>query len=375
VTVIRTLEDFSPALALEGRRINVDTESRRIAVRIARWDETHSGFGDKVRIPRKVNVDAAHVGVADLADGSSLRVATLPMDTMHAPRNLAALHAAGWYENSGKGVARVRYSVDDEGIRADGVLFDDVDDAQLERVLAASASGDWRSAIAIKRFSDFENIPADFVGSCIVNVPGYSDTFSQSAGTKFALAASAHTILSIEEEPTMHTKTFGTAMTAAGVSLDDVRDAYYESSQPAQAEMVDSYVADVLVDPNVVIVEEGDAYYSQPWTADESGKVTLGERTQVTREWVPMTATAVTAGGENDGCDGTCTDCGCGAKATVTLSASAVTALLAGEATDEVKGEVEAALVAGGHADPVDPRDERIARLEGALIILAFNED
>jgi hypothetical protein len=381
VARIRTLADFSPALALEGRRINVDPETRRIAVRIARWDETHSGFGEKVRIPRRVNVDAAHVGVADLADGSNIRVATLPMDTMHAPRNLAALHAAGWYENSGKGVARVRYSVDDEGIRADGVLFDDVDDAQLDRVLAASASGDWRSAIAIKRFSDFENIPADFVGSCIVNVPGYSDTFSQSAGTKFALAASAHTILSIEEEsPVKQSRTsFGTVVTAAGVSLDDVRDAYYREADSASMDAMPDhgYVVDVLVEPNVVITEEGELYYSQDWSADEAGTVTLGERVQVKKEWVPVGQTTVTAGGgEGEGCGEDCTGCGCGAKpATVTLSASAVEALLEGVVSDDVRAEAHAALVAGGIIEAVDPRDARIARLEQAMIHAAFNED
>lgn len=294
-----TIDDFKPSLPLVDRRINVDPETRRIAVRVARWDETHSGFGEKVRIPRKVNVDAAHVGVADLGDGVTMRVATLPMETMHAPRDLASLHAASWYENSGKGLAKVRYSVDDEGIRADGVLFDDIDDATIDRVLAASASGDWRSAMAIKRFSDFEHVPADFVGSCIVNVPGFSDTFTKAAGQKFALAASAHTIVSFEDE------------------------------------------------------EED--------SMDEN--------------------TTVTAGG-GEGCDGTCESCGCGAREealepapTVTLSAAAVTALLAGEASEEVKDEVTAALVAGGIVDAPDPVAERLARIEKIVTGLVYQAD
>jgi hypothetical protein len=300
VKTIRTIDDFKPGLPLDDRRINVDPETRRIAVRVARWDETHSGFGEKVRIPRKVNVDAAHVGVTELGDGVTMRVATLPMETMHAPRDLASLHAASWYENSGKGLAKVRYSVDDEGIRADGVLFDDVDDATIDRVLAASASGDWRSAMAIKRFSDFEHVPADFVGSCIVNVPGFSDTFTKATGQKFALAASAHTIVSFEDEEED--------------SMDE----------------------------------------------DET--------------------TTVTAGGEGEGCDGTCESCGCGAidqvepAPTVTLSASAVAALLAGEATDEVRDEVQAAMVAGGLAEAPDPAAARLDRLEKLVTGLIFND-
>lgn len=295
---LRTLDDFQPSLELDGRRINLDPETRRIAVRVARWDETHSGFGEKVRIPRQVNVDAAHVGVAELDGGVSLRVATLPMETMHAPRDLASLHAASWYENSGRGVARVRYSVDDEGIRADGVLFDDIDQAAIDRVLAASASGDWRSAVAIKRFSDFEKVPADFVGSCIVNVPGYSDTFTQSNGTKLALAASAHTILSIEDENE----------------------------------------------------QEGD-------TVEDD---------------------AINAGGENEGCDGTCESCGCGAKdaaPTVTVSASALQSLLEGDASDDVKAEVQAALVAGGIVEAPDPVAERLDRLERLITGMVYQAD
>lgn len=296
---MKTIDDFKPSLPLVDRRINVDPDTRRIAVRVARWDETHSGFGEKVRIPRKVNVDAAHVGVTELADGITMRVATLPMETMHAPRDLASLHAASWYENSGKGLAKVRYSVDDEGIRADGVLFDDIDDATIDRVLAASASGDWRSAMAIKRFSDFEHVPADFVGSCIVNVPGFSDTFTKATGQKFALAASAHTIVSFEDE------------------------------------------------------EED--------SMDEN--------------------TTVTAGGDGEGCDGTCESCGCGAREaiepapTVTLSASAVTALLAGEASEEVRNEVTAALVAGGLVDAPDPVAERLARIEKIVTGLVYQAD
>lgn len=188
---IPTLLDFQPALSLDGRRVTVDTDTRRIAVRVANFGEVHSGFGPEVKVPRNANLDAAHVGTADLPDGSSIRVAVLPMDTAHAPANLQALHAASWYENSGKGIARGRYSIDETGVRFDGLLFDDVASATVDRLTAGSASGDWRSAIALKSFGDFEHAPADFVGSCIVNIGGYSDTYRQAPAERFALVASA----------------------------------------------------------------------------------------------------------------------------------------------------------------------------------------
>lgn len=193
------LSHFQPSLSLDDRRMAVDPETRRIAVRIASWDDVHSGFGPAVRQPRNVNVDAAHIGQALLSDGSSIRVATLPAHTTHAPKDLSAMHAASWYENTGTGVARVRYSTDEHGLRADGVLFDDVDDAMLERLLASAPSGDWRSAVAVRKPTDFENTPADLVGACMVNVPGFSDTYSKAEGQRFALVASANTIMSIED--------------------------------------------------------------------------------------------------------------------------------------------------------------------------------
>lgn len=203
-----TLLDFQPALSLDGRRVTVDRDSRRIAVRVANFGEVHSGFGPEVKVPRNANLDAAHVGTADLADGSSLRVAVLPMHTAHAPANLQALHAASWYENSGMGVARGRYSVDETGVRFDGLLFDDVDDAKVDRLTAGSASGDWRSAIALKSFGDFEHAPADFVGSCIVNIGGYSDTYRQAPAERFALVASAAgDLISIEDTTVEDTET------------------------------------------------------------------------------------------------------------------------------------------------------------------------
>lgn len=298
------LSDFQPQLALDDARIAIDRSSRRIAVRVASWGEVHSGFGEKVRIPRKVNVDAAHVGSAELADGSRIRVATLPMDTIHAPTDLSAMHAASWYENTGKAIARVRYSVDDEGIRADGVLFDDIEDATVDRVLAAAASGDWRAAAAVKRYSDFEKVPADFVGSCIVNIPGYSDTFSQSAGKRLSLVASANTIFSIDD-----------------------------SSNPDHDE-----------------APEGDDVKDKD---------------------------ALQAGGdEGEGCGEGCTGCGCGAKKTVTLSASALEALLGDddEAKAAAREEAQTALVAGGFMQaPAQPT--QLDRVERLLVAWAFGQD
>lgn len=398
------LEDFQPTLALDDARIAVDRDTRRIAVRVASWDEVHSGFGEKVRIPRKVNVDAAHVGNAELADGSKIRVATLPMDTVHAPRDLASLHAAAWYENSGKGIARVRYTVDDEGIRADGVLFDDVEDAQIDRVLAASASGDWRTAAAIKRFSDFERVPADFVGSCIVNIPGYSDTFSKSAGQRMSLVASAggeqHTLVASAHSVLTIIDATDTALTAASIGIDgisdqDVRNAWEELYRAEKKATVatpgdaccDSYswVREFYAEPRKIIVDVENTSFEVPWGVAADGTIVFGDRTEVEQLWVPKGATimgdTLTAAGdgEGEGCGEGCTNCGCGAKKDpappVTLSASALEALLGEDEDAKAKAveEAHAALVAGGHAEPVDPKAAQADRIESMLTAVIFS--
>lgn len=195
-------EDFQPTLSLAERRINVDPDSGRIAVRIARWEDAHSGLPGAVKMPRRVNVEAAHVGRARLEDGSDLAVANLPMGTVHAPQGLTAAQAAQLYENTGTSIARVRYSVDDEGIRADGLLFGDVDEQVLDRLVAAAPSGDWRALSLVRRPEDFEHTPSDFAGACLVNLPGYSDTFSQSPATPLRLVASAASMLLIDEVAT-----------------------------------------------------------------------------------------------------------------------------------------------------------------------------
>lgn len=198
-----TREAFAPTLPLTDRRINVDLKTRQIAVRIAGWQDAHSGLPGAVRMPRNVNLDAAHVGHAQLDDGSQIDVANLPMGTMHAKQGLTAAQAAAMYENTGTSVARVRYSVDDEGIRADGILYDDVDQSTIDRLVASAPSGDWRALSMVRRPEDFEHTPSDFAGACIVNIPGYSSTFSQSPATPMRLVASADSMILFDGEPVM----------------------------------------------------------------------------------------------------------------------------------------------------------------------------
>lgn len=348
---IPTLADFSPALKFEGRRVAVDPGSRRIAVRVANFGETHSGFGPMVRVPRNVNVDAAHVGVAELADGSNVRVATLPMHTTHAPADLKAMHAASWYENTGTAIARGRYSIDDQGIRFDGVLYDDVDESTVDKLTASSASGDWRSAVAIKRFEDFETTPCDFVGSCVVNIPGFSDTFRQAPSERFALAASAHSIMAIYTEGDEMDD--DQVLTAGGA--DSNPDGAGDLAPGCTGECTGCSCQTPTIDVNDPSAQGADtvtlkasALLALVAAAAPTVQIAAHVDTGVT---VPATEAEVEAG-----------------KATRTPEE------LIGVTLDEAVEFAREALTAGGFISAPDPRDQKLNALERMVIDMAFNQ-
>lgn len=216
-----TREMFDAALDLSDSRIVVDPDTRRIAVRVAEFGEVHSGHSGEVRVPRNVNVDAAHIGRVRLDDGEFLPVAQLPMGTLHATGGISAEEAAHVYENTGRSVARVRYSVDEVGIRADGVLYDDVSDVEVERLVASAPSGDWRALSHIRRFSDFLNTPSDFVGAAVVNIPGYSGSFRKEGAEALRLVASGDGLALIDDVPDEADADCGGASWYAGITSTD----------------------------------------------------------------------------------------------------------------------------------------------------------
>ena len=384
---------ITPSLSLEGRRIAVDEDSRQIAVQVARFGETHSGFGPQVKVPRNANVEAAHVGVAELDTGEETRVAVLPMHTPHAPQDLSVMHAASWYENTGTAVARGRYSVDEDGIRFDGELFDDITDDQLDRLTASSASGDWRSAIAIKDFADYETTPCDFVGSCIVNIGGFSDTYTSAPAQRYALVASAAAgdDVRIIDGGALQAASIG----VDGLSTEDVRIAWREHwralhlarpavsaggpEEPIAADGSYSWVEDIFIAPPYLIASvEVDNYVRADWSVSASGEITFGEHTPVERivTWAPKETDMtkrLTASGD---CKGDCTTCdgSCGGEKAVTLTAAATQRMLAGEATDEDRAAARQALIASGAIDVEAEREQRLDFIERVAINAIFDQ-
>lgn len=241
----RTREDFAPVLPLDDRRINIDPATRRIAVRVASWDDVHAGSSD-VRMPRNVNLQAAHTGQAILEDGSVLKVGTLPMDTMHAPLDSSVEIAASHYENTGTSVARVVYSTDEIGIRADGVLFDDLPEEKFDRLLASAPSGDWKIKSRIRKAADIAHAAADFAGSCLVNFPGFASEYSKLPGKTFAFAASEHSILEIEDGAMDMTDLEATAGKPCGTDCTTCTCGAVESVTPDSGVLTADAVAEIV---------------------------------------------------------------------------------------------------------------------------------
>lgn len=363
------IEDFQPQIDLTDRRVAVDSDTGRIAVRVAEFGEVHSN-GTGAKVPRDVNLDAAHVGTADLDDGSFLRVAKLPIHTVHAPGDLDAMHAAAWYENTGTAIARVRYSVDEFGIRADGLLFSDVDDATKERLTAGSFSGDWRFAVAVNDFPSMEHTPSDFVGSCLVNVPGFSDTFTKAAGKRLALAASGALVSSMPAADAAKL----TAVGIDGISAEDIHDAWNKMHSGEGSDW--SWLTEVYVAPPKVIASVEGGYEQIAWGVSPAGEITFGDdRTPVERVWVPTAQ--LTAGGYTPAPLKE-SEVPKPKDVEVTLSAAAIKALADGTATDEQRAAAQEALVAAGAAPAPDPLAEalaRIDRVEKLAIDAAFAAD
>lgn len=185
-----TRDLFEPKADISQRRVVVDRESGTIAARIYSFGEVHSGRN--VKAPRNVNI-TANIGDVDLEDGTTLKAGSLPMGTLHAGETLTAAQAAKFYEDTGTQIARGRYSQDDIGVRFDGVLHEDISESDLDRLTASAPSGDWRwkAMTMLRKPSDMEMAPCDFVGSCLVNIPGFSGEYTNAPMTPMRLIASA----------------------------------------------------------------------------------------------------------------------------------------------------------------------------------------
>jgi hypothetical protein len=136
---------FNPPPAELGPfAVEYDDTTGRIVGYLAAADSCHRGLPGCATAPLQDSFDHFHVGTILTDDGQRLPVGTITLDGGHAHEDLPADAAADYYSHTGFAAGYVRCGVNEHGIWMAGVLRAGIDEQQLQRIMAAEVSGDWR---------------------------------------------------------------------------------------------------------------------------------------------------------------------------------------------------------------------------------------
>lgn len=162
-------EDIGPNVAL-----TVDNDGR-IYGRIANFGTCHLGFAggdfsDCVMAPRSAKDYAFfHLGELVADDDERVAVGTITIGTDHASLNMSRTQTVQHYSDTGLAAAYVRAYDDEHGIVVAGTLAAGIKPEQVQAMMAAKPSGDWRRVEG--------NL--ELVHVLAVNVPGFPVTRPQ----------------------------------------------------------------------------------------------------------------------------------------------------------------------------------------------------
>jgi hypothetical protein len=196
------------------------TSDGRVFGHLAAWNECHRDFNKScVLAPRsKKNYEPFHLGTVFTAEGDSVRVGKIVMDTRHAGINLGYRAAAIHYDNTGDEVAVVRAGEDEFGIWVAGAVVPEADQRKVQKLRRSPISGDWRAVDG----------HLELTAALAVNVPAFP-VFSMDGDDRLALVA-AGTIYPEDTD-------IGTPMVTYEESReDDFVEEYSMSDEEAQEE-------------------------------------------------------------------------------------------------------------------------------------------
>lgn len=151
--------------ALTGPTALVIEDDGRVYGHIAAWGTCHIGqIGKCVEPPTSPsNYAYFRTGALRTAEGTSVAVGHLTMDTGHAGPRDSANQAAAHYDNTGLVFADVAAGEDAYGIWVAGSLRAGITPDQVRVARSAPISGDWRTIRG----------SLELVGALAVNVPGF----------------------------------------------------------------------------------------------------------------------------------------------------------------------------------------------------------
>lgn len=163
------------------------TADGRVVGHLATWDTCHVGISGECVKPPHSKTGYAHfrTGEVETAEGETVPVGQITMDTGHADRDADPMATVAHYDNTGTAVADVAAGEDDHGIWVAGAMRPGVSEQQMYVLKATGAlSGDWRRIGG--------NL--ELVAALAVNVPGFPIPrveMAASAGRALSLVAAA----------------------------------------------------------------------------------------------------------------------------------------------------------------------------------------
>nr|DAY02376.1 MAG TPA: minor head component F [Caudoviricetes sp.] len=158
-------EDWFKDPGLTGPTALVIEDDGRVYGHIAAWGTCHIGqIGKCVEPPTSPsNYAYFRTGALQTAEGTSVAVGHLTMDTGHAGPRDSATQAAAHYDNTGYVFADVAAGEDAYGIWVAGSLRPGIPAERVRIARSAPISGDWRTIRG----------SLELVGALAVNVPGF----------------------------------------------------------------------------------------------------------------------------------------------------------------------------------------------------------
>lgn len=132
---------------LSGKTKLTVTDEGHVFGHLAAWNECHRDVTNRecVMAPRsRHGYEPFHLGTVVTAEGDTLNVGKIIMDTRHAAINLGYTATAIHYDNTGDEIAVIRCGEDDFGIWFSGAIVPEATPQKVAKLRRSPLSGDWR---------------------------------------------------------------------------------------------------------------------------------------------------------------------------------------------------------------------------------------
>jgi hypothetical protein len=199
---------------LPGKTPLTVTQEGRVYGHLAAWNECHRDvtMRECVMAPKsRLEYAPFHLGQVMTAEGETVRVGKIVMDTRHADIRLGYSAAALHYDNTGDEIAVIRAGEDEYGIWVAGAVVPEATPKKVAKLRRSPLSGDWRR----------EKGNLELTAALAVNAPAFP-VYSMENEERMALVAAGTVIREFEEEPVYAAPPTGIDALVASMVEDEV---------------------------------------------------------------------------------------------------------------------------------------------------------